>query len=84
MLKYAKTADDAYVFECEEHTKRPKVQAKIDPGERKLYESNCLNLGLPSQCEDLPNGDVLIQTSARDKHGRRLTFITKHKDLFSK
>jgi hypothetical protein len=69
-----------YFFECEEHNRRPKVEAKIDPSDRHYFESTrCV--GLATQCEQLPNGNVAILTSARDKHGRRIILIIKGKDL---
>lgn len=72
---------ESYTFKCEQRKSRPKVQIKIDAEARKLFESDCINLGLPAQCRDLPNGDVEILTTDRDKRGQRKTIVTKAKDL---
>jgi hypothetical protein len=69
-----------YFFECEEHKKRPKVEAKIDPRDRKYFErTGCVDG--PAQCEQLPNGDLAILSSARDKHGHRIVYFIKATDL---
>lgn len=70
-----------YVFECEQHKKPPKVTVKIDAATRETFELSCITRGYPTQCSDLPNGDVEFMTSARDRHGRRFHVITKPNGL---
>ena len=78
-LKSAKTDADVFVAECEQHKKPPKVTVKIDRKTREMLEVNCIERGLPQQCEDLPNGDLAILTSARDRRGNRLVTVIKPK-----
>lgn len=73
----AKTDAEVFVAECEQHNKAPKVTVKVDPKTRETLKVSCIERGLPMQCSDLPNGDLVIMTSGRDKHGNRVFVITK-------
>lgn len=76
-LETAKSDADIFLAECEQHKAPPKVTVQLDPTTREALEVNCVARGLPSQCADLPNGDLEILTSARDKQGHRIVSITK-------
>lgn len=81
-LQDAKSGANIYVAECEQHKTRPKVTVRIDPKARKALEVNCIARGFPNQCNDLPNGDLEIMTSGRDRYGNRLHTITKPNGSF--
>ncbi|WP_407114131.1 hypothetical protein [Bradyrhizobium sp. LMG 9283] len=69
-----------YVFACEVHRTRPKVQTRIDPDDRAQFESDCFNLhqGLP-KCAVLPNGDISI-VGMLHSNGKREITVIKFKD----
>jgi len=74
---------EVYVAECEQHTKRPKVTVKTD--EREYLENYCKNVwGNTNTCTELPNGDVGIKTYDYDKHGKRIFYTIKKKDILKK
>jgi len=76
-LQDAKSDANIYVAECEQHKTPPKVTVRISPRARKSLEVSCIARGFPNQCSDLPNGDLEIMTSGRDRNGNRLHVITK-------
>jgi hypothetical protein len=73
-------ADKPYTFKCEEHKSRPKVQTKIDPEDRRRFESDCFNFYGAVECKELPNGDLRIESKFRDKRGGQLINIIKLRD----
>ncbi|MBR0796863.1 hypothetical protein JQ615_15815 [Bradyrhizobium jicamae] len=76
-LRDAKSDANVYVAECEQHKTPPNVTVRIDPKMRKALEVSCIARGFPNQCSDLPNGDLEVMHSGRDKHGNRIHSITK-------
>jgi hypothetical protein len=69
-----------YTFKCEKHKKRPKVQTKINPGDRHYFESDCHNLmSSYTKCHQLPNGDIQM-VGGRDEHGKWIMWTIKFRD----
>lgn len=70
--------EQRYTFVCEQHKSRPKVQTKIQEGDRERFESDCFNLhgGYP-KCQQLPNGDANFVGGIA---GQRNCFTIKFRD----
>lgn len=72
-IEWQGRSETKYRFECEERSKRPKVQTKIP--DRWFLESYCRNvLDNVTSCADLPNGNLEFK-------GYRCTYVVTRKEI---